>query len=109
MTIKKRICFFVLVCLRGLLCFISSIEQNPTEIQNVGTYVWRLFIPHVHLLGTEKGCLGCGSRLKMLEGRRGHGWSTKGGCCSCLVAQSCRTLCDPMDCSLPDSSVHGIS
>ena len=26
----------------------------------------------------------------------------------CLVAQSCLTLCDPMDCSPPDSSVHGI-
>ena len=24
------------------------------------------------------------------------------------VAQSCPTLCDPMDCSLPGSSVHGI-
>ena len=24
------------------------------------------------------------------------------------VAQSCLTLLDPMDCSLPDSSVHGI-
>ena len=24
------------------------------------------------------------------------------------VAQSCRTLRDPMDCSLPDSSIHGI-
>ena len=24
------------------------------------------------------------------------------------VAQSCQTLCDPMDCSLPGSSVHGI-
>ena len=24
------------------------------------------------------------------------------------VTQSCLTLCDPMDCSLPDSSVHGI-
>ena len=23
-------------------------------------------------------------------------------------AQSCTTLCDPMDCSLPGSSVHGI-
>ena len=23
-----------------------------------------------------------------------------------LVAQSCPTLCDPMDCSLPSSSVH---
>ena len=25
-----------------------------------------------------------------------------------LVTQSCPTLCDPTDCSLPDSSVHGI-
>ena len=24
------------------------------------------------------------------------------------VAQFCLTLCNPMDCSLPDSSVHGI-
>ena len=27
----------------------------------------------------------------------------------CLVAQLCLTLCDPMDSSLPDSSVHGDS
>ena len=26
-----------------------------------------------------------------------------------LVTQSCPTLCKPMDCSLPGSSVHGIS
>ena len=25
-----------------------------------------------------------------------------------LVAQLCPTFCDPMDCSLPGSSVHGI-
>ena len=25
-----------------------------------------------------------------------------------LVVQSCPILCDPMDCSLPGSSVHGI-
>ena len=27
----------------------------------------------------------------------------------CWVTQSCLTLCDPMDCSLPGSSVHGDS
>ena len=27
---------------------------------------------------------------------------------SLQVAQSCPTLCDPMDCGLPDSSIHGI-
>ena len=29
--------------------------------------------------------------------------------CVCSVAQSCLTLCDPMDCSPPGSSVHGDS
>ena len=29
-------------------------------------------------------------------------------CCCCSVAQSYPTLCNPMDCSLPGSSVHGI-
>ena len=32
-------------------------------------------------------------------------WSTCGG----LVAKSCLTLCNPMNCSPPGSSVHGIS
>ena len=30
-------------------------------------------------------------------------------CAMCLVAQSCLTLWDPMDCSLPGLSVHGDS
>ena len=29
--------------------------------------------------------------------------------CVCSIAQSCPTLCNPMDCGLPDSSVHGMS
>ena len=29
--------------------------------------------------------------------------------CACSIAQSRLTLCDPMDCSPPGSSVHGIS
>ena len=29
--------------------------------------------------------------------------------CVCVRAQPCLTLCDPMDCSPPGSSVHGIS
>ena len=28
--------------------------------------------------------------------------------CCCLVTKSCQSLCDPMDCSPPGSSVHGI-
>ena len=36
-----------------------------------------------------------------------NGWR-KCGACACLVTQSCLTLCNLMDCSLPGSSVHGI-
>ena len=35
-------------------------------------------------------------------------WSQARVCVCVLVAQSCPTLCDPMDCSPPGSSVHGI-
>ena len=34
-----------------------------------------------------------------------RGW----GLCLCLVAQLCLTFCNPIDCSLPGSSVHGDS
>ena len=44
-----------------------------------------------------------------------HGLSPRAWCvclcmcvCVCVHAQSCLTLCDPMDCCLPGSSVHGI-
>ena len=30
-------------------------------------------------------------------------------CCCCLVSKSCPTLCNPMNCSPPGSSVHRIS
>ena len=37
-------------------------------------------------------------------------WDREGRHCCChLVAKSCLTLCDAVDCSLPGSSVHGIS
>ena len=47
----------------------------------------------------------------------GGGWpaggevgSVPGGSCTCAKSlQSCLTLCDPMDCSPPGSSVHGDS
>ena len=37
------------------------------------------------------------------------GFLTTGPPVLCLVAQLCPTLCDPMDCSVPGSSVHGDS
>ena len=35
-------------------------------------------------------------------------FSKKYRCYCCLVAKLCPILCDPIDCSLPGSSVHGI-
>ena len=37
-----------------------------------------------------------------------HHWESLARAVLCLVAQSCPTLCDSRDCSLPGSSVHGI-
>ena len=36
------------------------------------------------------------------------GFFTSIYCCCCLVAKSCQTLCNPMNCSMPGFSVHGI-
>ena len=46
-------------------------------------------------------------RQKMKMSYRSYCWQ-KCGEKMCLVTQSCPTLWDPMDCSLPGSSVHGI-
>ena len=42
------------------------------------------------------------------------GWEARVGVCGCVcgcvcLVALCLTLCDPMNCSLPGSSVHGIS
>ena len=55
-------------------------------------------------------------RPRKLTGLRLHSWSghfqaqnqTPDILSIVLVAQSCPTLCNPMDCSAPGSSVHGI-
>ena len=49
------------------------------------------------------------STEKSFMGTRRHSPPSNSPCCSCcLVTQSCPPLCDPVDCSPPDSSVHGI-
>ena len=47
------------------------------------------------------------SRDTLVLTRPGH-WESLAHAVLCLVAQSCPTLCDSRDCSLPGSSVHGI-
>ena len=59
-----------------------------------------------------------GRLLSMGSQRVRHDWRTHAlilckydeyyACVNAKLLQSCLTLCDPMDCSLPGSSVHGI-
>ena len=58
----------------------------------------------VSVASTRPGGLFCGARYR---GRRGL--SSCLHCVCVLLAESCVTLCDPMDCSPPGSSVHGDS
>ena len=53
-----------------------------------------------------------GSRMVVAETRERGKWGTAVCVCVCVCAhthaQLCPTLCDPMDCRLPGSSVHGV-
>ena len=61
------------------------------------------FIKMSSKLGTLKATANCPQNLLecVLLAMKVSEWVSE-------VAQSCLTLCDPMDCSLPGSSVHGI-
>ena len=71
------------------------------------------------LSGWRPGGADPGQGLSSSPHSQGHvahlrsAWHTGGvgvtTCCCFLVAQSCPTLCDPMDYSSPGSCVHGIS
>ena len=63
-----------------------------------------------------------GNKLFIMRNSLADRWNIKSGsqnslfphlhlkwpCCCCLVTKSCLTLCNSMDCRLPDSSLHGI-
>ena len=59
---------------------------------------WMLFVPNVHTSVERQRYPDAETFISWLQ-----------DCvCLCEVAQSCPTLCDPVDCSPPGSSVHGI-
>ena len=88
LTIENFISMFLL----PLLCFTYSVhlDSHPLEIRSAhgqqkhSCVTWRqnLFYLFLYCLGNEWLCMP-------------------------LVAQSCLTLCDPMDYSLPGSPIHG--
>ena len=73
---------------------------------------------HVHCMNME--CMNIVNNSQKVEttqiilwwdnwiNKRWYAHAMKYFCC-CLVTKSCLTLCDSMGCSLPGSSVHGIS
>ena len=56
-------------------------------------------------LARSGGCVDWGKR----DSEVGSGCNREDRGMHGLVSQSCLTLCDPMDCSPPGSSVHGVS
>ena len=75
-----------------LLCLFTA--QREISSEKIVSYLWTLCY-------TQKSLL---TFVQHLE-------ECKDNACvsACSVAQPCPTLCDPMDCSLPGSSVHWIS
>ena len=74
-----------------LFCRKSGAEPDLTDLR--------------HTWGREHHC---SSRPSSLRGWGWGGWMLRGAAVPCLVAQSCLTLCDPVDCNPPGSSVHRI-
>ena len=75
------------------------------QIPMQGIWVWSLLLEDSTCLGTTKPGYHnywspCATILRPVHPRAHVKWSED--------AQSCLTLCDPMDCSLLCSSVHGI-
>ena len=87
------------------LGFWAFTAEGPDSIPSQGTK-----IPQAALCGQKKKKKGermsqsFGERNQ--DGRIGEDWAHL--LPQNLITQSCQTLCDPTDCSLPGSSVHGI-
>ena len=81
----------------------TAFGQGPTSSPNCVT-----ILPGMALLGSHPS-----EELWAGEHCNRASWGPEGMytpiCGCCLVTESCLTLCDSMDCSLPGSSVCGIS
>ena len=77
----------------------SGRKMDPRRFQ--GWNPWNLWIPYATRRGDQGGIKADLKTWKLPLGAQHN-------CVKCEVAQSCPTLCDPVDCSSPGSSVHGI-
>ena len=105
--------------------FLWILRRNPANIYHYGDFTTCQapggVIAITLLNSCDKFCVGSikpifqkrqlrlGETMQPAQSHRGNEWWCWAVFCCCLVAQWCPTLCDLMDCSLPGSSVHGIS
>ena len=115
---------------RGLCWDLSSHLESPSPIPSWHCLHWKAVMsrpvcgPQGRMFSPER----LGSRKECVDSRqapKGRTWCVFASVCACpyvvlhpspqdtecahVPAQSCPTLCYPMDCSPPGSSVHGIS
>ena len=92
---------------------VTQLLQTKFKKSNLLTVNWMfcsVWITETPCLLTEHNDVTC-LLISLLSFPSFHGKELKavGGCmCARAVFQSCLTLCDPLDCSLPGSSLHGI-
>ena len=84
------VCVFVCVYLCLRVCLLSSFSHVRLFVTPSSSATWEAIYIHVYIHTCVCVCV-C-----VFVGAGG------------LVAKSCLTFCDPMDCSPPGSSVHGI-
>ena len=125
----KQILYHLSQHLREVVCWVPKVDgdvsfpkKTPWRTQAYGNLFYRAVDA---LIEVAAGCYGRregsatrsatvsapmqGARTGMRTGHdRRRAAFTSCGCCCCEVAQSCPTLCNPTDCSLPGSFFHGI-
>ena len=86
--------FFYWIIVDYKVVIVSGIQQSDSDVCKYrhGSIFFFRFFPHIGHY-TELSRIPCTLHWVLLKP---------------LVAQSCPALCNPMDCSLPHSSVHGI-
>ena len=92
----------------------SEVSQGEKQISYINAYIWNLerWYWWTYLQGSN-GDTDIKNRRKDKSGGAEEEGGTNGESnmeaytLCCVLAQSCSTLCNPMDCSLPGSSVHG--
>ena len=114
------LCVYVCVCVCARAC-VHALLVSPLHQCQAGSLAWPLqaYLPQGRLEVAEVtwSPLPFVSFEKQVEvmtrssgwtGHRGQGEAEPALWWTNEVAQSCLTLCDPTDCSLPGSSIHGI-